>query len=73
MTYKERYQEVFTSGKYKGVKDKIIALAKIHYTKDRTQRKSDCICQALEDYEDMTGIFYDPTQDEFEEIELSII
>jgi hypothetical protein len=73
MKYSERYEKVIASGEYHGRKEKIIALAKIHYSEDRTQKKSDCIWQALEDYEDMTGNFYDPTHEEFEDIEISIL
>jgi hypothetical protein len=43
MKYSERYEEVIASGKYHGRTEKIIALAKIHYSEDRTQKKSDCI------------------------------
>lgn len=69
------FSEVFQSGKYAGASkiNKIKAIAQLIFAKDRTQGKEDCIWQALEWYEDMTGIFFDPTHEQFEDIRYSII
>lgn len=69
------FSEVFQSGKYAGASKigKIKAIAQLIFAKDRTQDKEDCVWQALEWYEDMSGTFFDPTHEQFEAIRCSII
>ena len=69
------FSEVFQSEKYTGASkiNKIKAIAQLVFAKDRTQNKEDCVWQALEWYEDMSGVFFDPTHEQFEEICCSII
>ena len=71
MTYREKYDEVITSGKHKGQKAKLEALAKINFSESLTREEA--VWQALEDYENMTGIYIDPTQDDFDDLVASII
>ena len=74
-TYRERFDRVFQSGEYSGAgkKTKTEALAQLIYANDRSQDKADCLVQALEEYELMTGGYYDPTADEWDDIVSSII
>lgn len=73
MTYRDMYDDVITSGEYVGRTAKLRRLAQLIYAEDRTQKKEDCVGQALEKYEDMTGNYFDPTKEEFEDIVFSII
>lgn len=67
-TYKDRFDEVIMSGKYEGRMAKIEALAQFIYNNDPTQKADDCVWQALEEYELMTGNWFDPTHEEFEKL-----
>lgn len=72
-TFADRYNEVIASGKYDEKRDKVVALAQLIYGNDRGQDKEDCLVQALEEYEDMTGAYWDPTHEEYAEALASII
>lgn len=65
-TYKDRFDEVIQSGKYEGRMAKLKALTQLIYNNDPTQKAEDCVWQAYEEYEGMTGVWFDPTQEEFE-------
>jgi len=67
-SYKDRFDEVIMSGKYEGRMAKVEALAQLIYINDPTQKGEDCVWQALEEYEDMTGSWFDPTEEEFEKL-----
>ena len=73
--YSYVYDQVFGSSEYSGASKivKVKAIAQYVYAHDRTQEKEDCVWQALEWYEDMTGCWFDPTHEEFDEIVYSII
>lgn len=73
MDYKARYQEVVASGKYTGQMNKIKALAQLNYNNNKSEGKTEAIALALEDFECMTGIYIDPTTDQYEDIEQSIL
>lgn len=75
MTYREMFDEVVMSGKYRTQMEKIKVLAQRIYCNgfDGAETKADAVWAALERYEDMTGRPFDPTQDQFDEIEASII
>lgn len=75
MTYKDLYENVIESGKYLTRMERIKALAQLIFTTrfDAVESKEDAVWAALERYEDMTGRFYDPTQEEFDDIVSSII
>lgn len=75
MTYRDLFDEVIMSGKYRGTTEKIKALAQLIYRNafDSVETKSEAVWDALERYEDMTVRFFDPTQDQFDSIEASII
>lgn len=68
VTYGEMFKEVTESGKYNTTITKLKRLAQLIYSNDREQRKTDCVWEAIEKYEDMTGIFFDPTQENVEDI-----
>lgn len=75
MTYRDMYEEVVASGKYQGRTNKLKKLAQLMYKNNpdnsyesEEKKKQDSVWQALEGYEDMTGYYFDPTQDEFDEI-----
>lgn len=73
MNYKARYQEVISSGKYIGTMNKIKALAQLNYNNNnKSEGKIEAIALALEDYECMTGIYIDPTKEQYNDIEESI-
>lgn len=72
-TFADRYNEVIASGKYDEKRDKVVALAQLIYANDRSRDKEDCLVQALEEYEDMTGAYWDPTHEEYGEALASII
>lgn len=67
------FEEVIMSGEYPSWRDKLSRLAQAVYAKDRTWGKEDCVWQALEMYEDMTGTFIDPTQEQLDDLVGSII
>lgn len=72
--YSYVFSEVFQSEKYKSASGiiKVKAIAQLVFSKDRTQDKGDCVWQALEWYEDMTGTYFDPTHKQFDDILYSI-
>lgn len=72
-TFSDRYELVIASGKYDEKKDKVEALAQLIYANDHSRDKEDCLVQALEEYEDMTGVYWDPTHEEYAEALASII
>jgi len=75
ITYKEIYDKVVGSGKYHSRMDKVSAIAQLTFShKFRgCETKRDAAWLALELLEDMTGVFYDPTPSEFEDVLASII
>lgn len=73
MTYRDMFDEVVMSGKYIGSMAKLKALAQLIYNSDYTLEKRDCVWEALEKLEDMTGHYFDPTKRQFDEILYSII
>lgn len=75
MTYREMFDEVVMSGKYHTQMEKVKKLARLIYRTgfDGAETKTDAVWAALEQCEDMTGRPFDPTQDQFDEIEASII
>lgn len=73
ITFADRYDIVIASGKYDEKRDKVVALAQLIYANDRSRDKEDCLVQALEEYEDMTGAYWDPTHEEYSEALASII
>jgi len=72
-SYRDRYDIVVASGKYIGAVAKIKKLAQLIYANDREADKEDCAVQALEEYELMTGNWYDPDVDTYEDIINSIL
>lgn len=72
MDYKARYQEVIASGKYIGQMNKIKALAQLNYNNNKSEGKIEAVALALEDFECMTGIYIDPTREQYDDIEESI-
>lgn len=75
MTYRDRFFEVFQSEKHRGesAKERVESLAQLIFANDRTQDKEDCLVQALEEYELMTGRYLDPTHKEWDDMLQSII
>ena len=73
--YSYVYDQVFGSSEYSGASKivKVKAIAQYIYARDRTQEKEDRVWQALEWYEDMTGCWFDPTHEQFDEIVYSVI
>lgn len=74
-TFRERFDTVFGSGVFRleSKKNKVERLAQLIYANDRNKDKEDCLVQALEEYELMTGGYYDPTREEYEDILASIV
>lgn len=72
-TFSDRYNIVIASGGYDGKRDKVVALAQLIYANDRGKDKEDCLVQALEEYESMTGAYWDPTHEEYAEALASIV
>lgn len=74
-TYKDRYVQVFESGRTRNESssEKIKLLAQLIYANDRAQDKEDCLVQALEEFELMTGRFRDPTLNEWSDMLAAII
>ena len=75
MRYKAMYDEVIASGKYHGKKQTTEALAQLAYAYkyDAVEKKSDAVWAALELFEEMTGFWWDPTQDEFDDMVAGIV
>lgn len=75
MSYRDLYDEVITSGKYRGTMEKIEALAQLIYRHsfDGVETTTEAVWDALERFEDMTGRTFDPTQEQFDCIEAAII
>lgn len=75
ITYRMRYDTVFESDKYRyaSKKKKVEALAQMIYANDRSRNKEDCLVQALEEYELMSGSYWDPTHDEYDDALASIV
>lgn len=73
MTYRDMFEDVVQSGKYTGAVEKVKRLTQLIFANDRTQNKADCAWEALEQYESMTGRYFDPTQDQFDDIVFSIV
>ena len=73
--FKDRYFEIFESreNRFSSRKDKVERLAQLIYANDRTRNKEDCLVQALEEFELMSGSYWDPTHDEYDEVLASII
>jgi len=71
-TYSERYDNLIRSGNTLKPIDWIKKLSQLIFNNDKTQNKTDCVWQALEEYEAMTGYYIDPTQDQFDNIVDSI-
>ena len=72
-TFSDRFDKVIQSGEHEGKKAKVEALAQLIYANDRSRNKEDCLVQALEEYETMTGAYWDPTHDEYADALDSII
>lgn len=72
-TFGDRFDKVIQSGEYPGKKAKVEALAQLIYANDRSRDKESCLAQALDEYELMTGSYWDPTHDEYAEALASII
>lgn len=72
-TYRERFDKVIQSGHYHGAEKKVAALAQLIFANDRSQDKEDCVVQALEEYEGMTGCWWDPTHEEYDALIASIL
>lgn len=73
ITYREIYDAVIGRGDfYPTVNDKIVAIAQFCYSygygNNRFMSKEDALWLALELFEEMTGIFKDPSQDEFDDM-----
>lgn len=71
--FSDRYDIVIASGNYRTKMSKVVALAQLIYANDRSKDKEDCLVQALEEYEDMTGSYWDPTHEEYADALASII
>ena len=74
-TYRDRFDSVFQSTDMfsSSKKKKVEALAQMIYANDRTQEKEDCLVQAMDEYELMSGSYWDPTHAEYEDALASII
>lgn len=73
MTYKEIYSSVFADDQvYRTTKERITGIAKLvfrHGYKDfADMTKEDAFWLACELYEDMTGRYFDPTNEEYEQM-----
>lgn len=69
------FMKVFLSEEHTptGKLNKVKEIAQLLFARDRRQDKVDCVCQALEWFEDMAGDYFDPSKEEFEDILYSII
>ena len=52
--------------------NKIKALAQLNYNNNKSEGKIEAIALALEDFECMTGIYIDPTIEQYDDLEESI-
>lgn len=68
MNHKEMFNEVVLSAKYPGRMPKVKRLAQLIRNDNPKLDNEDCATMALEKYEDMTGDYLDPTQEEWSEI-----
>ena len=75
MTYRDLFDEVIMSGKYRSTLEKIKVLAQLIYRNsfDGVETTDEAVWDALERYEDMTGRIFDPTQEQFDCIKAAII
>lgn len=73
--YRYMYDRVIASGDYHGQEARTAGLAQLIFALgyDDVENKDAAVWVALETYEEMTGCFWDPTQDEFERMKDSII
>lgn len=76
MTYKEIYNAVCRYSKGSRMEN-VAYIAQLVYThgyrSDKCMTKRDAVFTALEIYEDMTGYYYDPTHEEYDDIVAAII
>lgn len=72
-TYRDMYNEVIESGKYPSRISKLKQLAQLIHSNDRRKGGVDCAWEAIETFESMTGVFFDPTQSDLDDIVYSII
>lgn len=74
-TYRDRYNLVICSNALKcaSTKEQVERLAQLIYGNDQCRDKEDCLVQALEEHEAMTGEFWDPTREEYDDVLASII
>lgn len=70
--FSQVYEQVIESGRYIGELEKVSAIAHLIYAKGRRRDKMECVWQALEWYEAMTGRLFDPTKEQLDDIVLSI-
>lgn len=72
LSYREIYDKVIPNRDYETKIDRVTAIAQLCYARGykdyQPETKKDAVFLALELYEDMTGVFWDPTFDEFDEI-----
>lgn len=71
-TYRDRFDAVVMSGKYHSSKEKIEALARMIHVSNAALDAEDCVCQALEELEMMTGKWYDPTVEGYNDLVHSV-
>ena len=73
-TYRERFQLVFQSGNSSAAdwQDCVAQLAQLIFANDRCRSRADCLVQALEEYELMTGHYCDPTIEQWDDLLYSI-
>lgn len=76
-TYNDIYDKVMRNNETQGKLSKIKKMAQLIYSRgygtELNPSKNDAVYIALELYEEMTGTYYDPTLDEFDDIVDSII
>lgn len=68
MNHREMFNEVVLSTKYPGCMPKVKRLAQLIRDDNPKLADEDCVTMALEKYEEMTGNYLDPTQEEWSEI-----
>lgn len=71
-SWREKYRDTFESGKYCTTKEKIVHLAQYIRAERPDEPKVYAVYEALEQFEDMTGYFCDPTYDELEDILMEV-
>ena len=68
-SYRDRFDVVITMcGQNKSRMEKLNALAQMIYDNDPQEKPEACVWQALEEYEEMTGVCFSPTWEEFAKI-----